>query len=254
MPSCSVFFSRLPFSRCTSPSNTCCSTQTTSALLTTSPTGSGTSMSTSSTTSGALYGDYRNIYWLPRLAHYPSHLLVARPTRSRALEVFVVDAAQRSTHVAMMVCSPVPVPLVDAHTHTLSLRHSGSCRPLSTTLPRPATPSPLLSANGSSINATKLSSTTYPALLPLPTSLLHSLHTLLSLGGSSGTIHTQLSLAWASSSPPLQPCLHCRNSLDRLPSSKAALMTTQENLVACRCHRQTSLQISYPRLLATIPT
>lgn len=31
------------------------------------------------------------------------HLLVTRPTKSRALECFVVDVAQRSTHIAMIV-------------------------------------------------------------------------------------------------------------------------------------------------------
>lgn len=32
-----------------------------------------------------------------------SHLLVTRPSKSRALECFVVDVAQRSTHIAMIV-------------------------------------------------------------------------------------------------------------------------------------------------------
>ena len=32
-----------------------------------------------------------------------SHLLVTRPSKSRALECFVVDIAQRSTHIAMLV-------------------------------------------------------------------------------------------------------------------------------------------------------
>lgn len=32
-----------------------------------------------------------------------SHLLVTRPSKSRALECFVVDIAQRSTHFAMLV-------------------------------------------------------------------------------------------------------------------------------------------------------
>ena len=32
-----------------------------------------------------------------------SHLLVTRPSKSRALECFVVDTAQRSTHIAMIV-------------------------------------------------------------------------------------------------------------------------------------------------------
>lgn len=38
-------------------------------------------------------------------AHPPSysHLLVTRPSKSRALEVFVVETAQRSTHIAMIV-------------------------------------------------------------------------------------------------------------------------------------------------------
>ena len=33
-----------------------------------------------------------------------SHLLVTRPSKSRALECFVVDVAQRSTHISMLVC------------------------------------------------------------------------------------------------------------------------------------------------------
>ena len=33
-----------------------------------------------------------------------SHLLVTRPSKSRALECFVVDTARRSTHIAMLVC------------------------------------------------------------------------------------------------------------------------------------------------------
>jgi phosphatidylinositol 4-kinase B len=32
-----------------------------------------------------------------------SHLLVTRPTKSRALECFVVEIAQRSTHIAIIV-------------------------------------------------------------------------------------------------------------------------------------------------------
>lgn len=33
-----------------------------------------------------------------------SHLLVTKPSKSRALECFVIDVAQRSTHIAMLVC------------------------------------------------------------------------------------------------------------------------------------------------------
>lgn len=32
-----------------------------------------------------------------------SHLLITRPTKSRALECFVVETAQRSTHIALIV-------------------------------------------------------------------------------------------------------------------------------------------------------
>lgn len=32
-----------------------------------------------------------------------SHLLITRPTKSRALECFVVEVAQRSTHIALIV-------------------------------------------------------------------------------------------------------------------------------------------------------
>lgn len=35
-----------------------------------------------------------------------SHLLVTRPSQSRALECFVVEIAQKSTHIAMLVCLP----------------------------------------------------------------------------------------------------------------------------------------------------
>ena len=34
-----------------------------------------------------------------------SHLLVTKPSKSRALECFVVDIARRSTHIAMLVRS-----------------------------------------------------------------------------------------------------------------------------------------------------
>jgi hypothetical protein len=34
---------------------------------------------------------------------YLSHLLVTRPSKSRALECFVVEVAQKSTHIAMIV-------------------------------------------------------------------------------------------------------------------------------------------------------
>jgi hypothetical protein len=44
-----------------------------------------------------------NSFLTPRL----SHLLVSRPSRSRALECFVMDFSHRSTHVAMLVCSPI---------------------------------------------------------------------------------------------------------------------------------------------------
>lgn len=35
-----------------------------------------------------------------------SHLLVTRPSKSRALECFVIDISQRSTHIAMLVRFP----------------------------------------------------------------------------------------------------------------------------------------------------
>lgn len=40
----------------------------------------------------------------PQRVFVTSHLLVTRPSKSRALECFVVEISQRSTHVAMLVC------------------------------------------------------------------------------------------------------------------------------------------------------
>lgn len=56
--SSSGFFCRLRTFRCTSPSSTCSSMQTTSASPTISPAGSGGSRPTSSTTPGDSYGDW----------------------------------------------------------------------------------------------------------------------------------------------------------------------------------------------------
>jgi hypothetical protein len=44
----------------------------------------------------------------PRL----SYLLVSRPSRSRALECFVMDISRKSTHIAILVCSPINLILV----------------------------------------------------------------------------------------------------------------------------------------------
>ena len=56
-------------------------------------------------TCGASYGEYRFVPARPGQVHVPlvSHLLVTRPSKSRALECFVVEIAQSSTHIAMMV-------------------------------------------------------------------------------------------------------------------------------------------------------
>lgn len=55
---------------------------------------------------GVSYGEYCRIPVLRVSSHKTllSHLLVTRPSKSRALECFVVETAQRSTHIAMMVC------------------------------------------------------------------------------------------------------------------------------------------------------
>lgn len=54
--------------------------------------------------SGGLFGEIRNYLdvfaWIYT---YSSHLLVTRPTKSRALECFVVETAQRSTHIGLFV-------------------------------------------------------------------------------------------------------------------------------------------------------
>lgn len=43
------------------------------------------------------------LFLTPRL----SYLLVSRPSRSRALECFVMDISRKSTHLAILVCSPI---------------------------------------------------------------------------------------------------------------------------------------------------
>lgn len=123
------------------------------------------------------------------MIYWASHLLVARPTVSRALEVFVVEAASRSTHVAMIVC-PLTSRLLLLEFRLFD-RPCGSCRPLCTTLPCLATRPLFLSASVFSTNATRLYSIIYPVLLPLPTPLLTPL-TPLSLGESSHTVHNPL--------------------------------------------------------------
>jgi phosphatidylinositol 4-kinase B len=55
--------------------------------------------------SGASYGEQsvRHFTGLSLISTISSHLLVTRPSKSRALECFVVEIAQRSTHIAMIV-------------------------------------------------------------------------------------------------------------------------------------------------------
>lgn len=56
---------------------------------------------------GALFGPYprptegHNIIYQLEF----SHLLVSRPSKSRALECFVSEIVGKSTHVAMLVCT-----------------------------------------------------------------------------------------------------------------------------------------------------
>lgn len=63
-----------------------------------------------------LYLVYSSGHHLPLNVHLNpsplSHLLVTRPSKSRALESFVIDTALRSTHVALIVCISCPVSLL----------------------------------------------------------------------------------------------------------------------------------------------
>jgi hypothetical protein len=50
-----------------------------------------------------------------------SHLLVTHPTKSRALESFVVDIAKRSTHIALIVRQITPLPHLSLLTASVDL-------------------------------------------------------------------------------------------------------------------------------------
>ena len=93
-----------------SPCGISCYILTTLGSHTTSPVDSGSSRSTSFGTYGASYGELRCSLQKPLepvLTHCLSYLLVSRPSRSRALECFVMDISRKSTHIAMLVCSPI---------------------------------------------------------------------------------------------------------------------------------------------------
>lgn len=98
-----------------SPCTISCYIPTISASRTISHADSGNSPSTSFGTCGVSYGEHRRSLQTPLelvLTHRLSHLLVSRPSRSRALECFVMDFSHKSTHVAMLVCSSIVLMLV----------------------------------------------------------------------------------------------------------------------------------------------
>lgn len=61
------------------------------------------------------------------LISFFSHLLVTRPTKSRALECFVIDTAQRSTHIALIVCISTPRVCVPKLTFRVDAMVYASC-------------------------------------------------------------------------------------------------------------------------------